>query len=89
MWEKPRKKKNRTATLLTSNAENLKAFIILRTIVSQRHTYDKGENIALKKKPIQNRKKSPHKFHCKQDTKRKNVIATYRDEIIGFTLIYF
>ena len=49
-WGKTIGKKNRTATLLTSNAKNVKAFIILRTIVSQRHTYDKGENIALKKK---------------------------------------
>ena len=84
---KKKKKKTRKNTELllffTSNAENVKAFIILRTVVSQRHTYDKKENIVLKskkRKPIQNLKKSPYKFHYKQDTKRKNGSAEYRDK---------
>ena len=45
-----------------NNEENIKAFITLRTFVLQRHPYDKGENIAFKKKkrrkPLQNREKS-------------------------------
>ena len=62
MWKK-RRVKNRTATLLTSNAENVKAFIILRTIVSQRHTYNKEENIALKKKKKKAHTKPEKKAH--------------------------
>ena len=75
--------KNRTATLLTSNAENIKAFIILRTIVSQKHTYDKGEKIAPKKKkqsPYTTEKKPTQiSLQAGYETK-KNVSAMYRDE---------
>ena len=46
MWEMPRKIKRKTATLLTRCVEGAKVCTILRTIVSQKHTYDKGETIS-------------------------------------------
>ena len=45
MWEMPQKKK-KTAMILTRSVEGAMAYSILRTIVSQRHMYDKGEIIA-------------------------------------------
>ena len=55
-----KKKKRKTATVLRS-VEGATAYTILRTIVSQRHTYDKGETIALREKTklVQSQEKKP------------------------------
>ena len=79
--------KKQDCYVFNKQCRNVKAFIILRTIVSQRHTCDKGENIVLKKKKKESLYKTGKKAHTNFTTSRirneKNVSVTYWDETIS------
>ena len=66
------------ATLLTKSVEDATAYIILTTIVSQRHTYDKRETIAQRKWEKEARTNFTACMILKK--KQENVNAAYRTE---------